>query len=26
MLGRPDADEARKEFERLPKPDPRYRV
>jgi glucose-6-phosphate isomerase len=26
MLGRPDADEARKEFEKLPKPDPRYRV
>jgi glucose-6-phosphate isomerase len=26
MLGRPDAEEARREFERLPKPDPKYRV
>jgi glucose-6-phosphate isomerase len=26
MLGRPDADAARKEWEKLPKPDPRYQV
>ena len=26
MLGRPDADAARKEFEKLPKPNPRFRV
>jgi glucose-6-phosphate isomerase len=26
MLGRPDAEEARKEWAKLPKPDPRYRV
>jgi glucose-6-phosphate isomerase len=26
MLGREDAEEARKEFEKLPKPNPRYRV
>lgn len=26
MLGRPDADEARKEWKKLPIPDPRYRV
>jgi glucose-6-phosphate isomerase len=26
MLGRPDADAARREFERLPKPDAKFRV
>lgn len=26
MLGRPDAEEARREFEKLPKPNPKYRV
>jgi glucose-6-phosphate isomerase len=26
MLGRPNADDARKEFEKLPKPDPKFRV
>jgi len=26
MLGRPDAEEARREFEQLPKPNPKHRV